>query len=380
MRLSGTRLDDSVNRMLASRLCGGVLLLLVACGDTIRWMPTLREGAADGAAAPDQSSLPVDADASGIPQKRDAVDSTDASVTEDAHDSSAAKDDASETLPKRDADNSRDGKADVDSPDASLDGSPDERGNAKVFPDATTDGPTESQLVFDTGTADTADGAVSDAPLADGPATDAPHDTHCYDVRDSFSMADNPNPPWTYGWQDGSGFHRFADPIFHDAALLIPGWTTALPKEGSPLSTVFYNPTERAIVLPTGDWVLEPHDLGMHPGRLGEYSVVRWIAPESGHVTATFQFSGLSGGNGSPLTTTDVHMIVADREYFRALLNHDGSPNEAGAKWEGSLNAGLALDFEVGYGGNNAWEWDFTKLTLTVCVDPREGGSAPRLP
>ena len=64
--------------------------------------------------------------------------------------------------------------------------------------------------------------------------------------------------------------------------------------------------------------------LALHPGPKGEYSVVRWTAPEAGTVEISTRFTGLA-----ERATTDVHVLHNGRALFDGLVNVGAGGNSA---------------------------------------------------
>jgi hypothetical protein len=100
--------------------------------------------------------------------------------------------------------------------------------------------------------------------------------------------------------------------------------------------------------------------LAFHPGPKNEYSVVRWTAPASGEIEISARFQGLA----SP-ATTDVHVFHKGHAIFDALLNINGSANEAGLTKRFAVAAGDTIDCAVGF-GNGSHGGDTTGLVFSV--------------
>jgi hypothetical protein len=100
--------------------------------------------------------------------------------------------------------------------------------------------------------------------------------------------------------------------------------------------------------------------LAMHPGPQNEFSAVRWTAPAAGEAEVAAVFTGLA-----QRATTDVHVLCSGRPLFDAVLNLDGSPNEARFAKALSVDAGDTIDCVVGSGNEN-YGGDTTGLTATV--------------
>jgi len=123
---------------------------------------------------------------------------------------------------------------------------------------------------------------------------------------------------------------------------------------------VVLNPLAEPIETPFG-FAWPPRQVCLHPGEKGEFSVVRWTAPESGRCKVKATFTGLPK---SP-ATTDVHVLHRGRSLFQSLLNVRGQPN--GATYSGAIEVarGDTIDFVVGF-GNQSYGSDTTGLEASL--------------
>lgn len=104
-----------------------------------------------------------------------------------------------------------------------------------------------------------------------------------------------------------------------------------------------------------------PHQVALHPGPTGTYSVARWTAPAGGVYAVRATFTGLA----QPPATTDVHVLRNGKPLFAARLNLNGSPNMASHADSLNLAPGDTLDFAVGWGNGN-YGSDTTALAVTI--------------
>jgi len=139
-----------------------------------------------------------------------------------------------------------------------------------------------------------------------------------FNVASDFSLTNNPNGAWRYGWSSslGSSFN-----LYNKVGKLTPTidlWYDPT-KTGSPFvvhnSTATVNNSHPTITY-------QPSQLGFHPGYYGEYSIVRWIAPEAGTYSLATMFTGLD--HVGP-TTTDVHVLHNNILLFSNLINGFGA-------------------------------------------------------
>jgi alpha-galactosidase len=109
--------------------------------------------------------------------------------------------------------------------------------------------------------------------------------------------------------------------------------------------------------------VWEPGRLSFHPGPNGEYSVVRFTAPESGEFAVQAKFLAIDKS-----TTTDAHILHRGKSMFDGRIRAaDESKTTA---FDGKLTAakGETLDFVVGW-GNGTHVCDSTGLEIRL-IDP----------
>jgi hypothetical protein len=204
----------------------------------------------------------------------------------------------------------------------------------------------------------------------------------CDDVAAQFIPAGtNPNGVWSYGWISSPSTNAswpytdlvpyalytsngFAD-LSGSTGLLFWYANLSSPNVEPPL--VGYNPTSSdshyggTVTLPPGQVVL-------HPGSANQLSVARWTATVSGRYNVTATFTGLSGYGGSPLATTDVHVLSSSLHLEEnGWLNFLGYENTATMGATGlPLSAGDTLDFAVG-NADGHYENDSTGLSVQIC-------------
>jgi hypothetical protein len=106
--------------------------------------------------------------------------------------------------------------------------------------------------------------------------------TTVYSAFDEFSMVNNPNIAWSYGWMP-TDFSKFNLYITHNTIQ----WYG--PQGGDLTPCIWINNGGPAYGVPTG-W------LSLHPGPGTEPSILRWIAPVAGKIHVTGQFLPGDGG------------------------------------------------------------------------------------
>jgi hypothetical protein len=126
---------------------------------------------------------------------------------------------------------------------------------------------------------------------------------------------------------------------------------------------IVLNPENELIATPFG-FAWPPHQVCLHPGPNGEFSVARWTAPASGQVAISARFTGM------PKTpaTTDVHVLHRDRPLFDGLINVSGHSNSAAYSGRIGVARGDTVDFVVGFGNQN-YGSDTTGLEATLQFD-----------
>lgn len=110
----------------------------------------------------------------------------------------------------------------------------------------------------------------------------------------------------------------------------------------------------------TAGIVWDPGRLAFHPGPKGEYSVVRWTAPEAGEYALAAKFLAIDQN-----TTTDVHVLHAARPVWDGWIRLHDQGKEASYDGKLAVAAGETLDFVVGW-GNGTHVCDSTGLEVRI--------------
>lgn len=121
---------------------------------------------------------------------------------------------------------------------------------------------------------------------------------------------------------------------------------------------VTFNGTRHVIQALGITW--SPGQLAFHPGREGEYAVVRWTAPSDDRVGLSVVFSSIA-----KRATTDVHVLHNGKPLFDGLINvKDAGPEQ---KFGASLTVetGDTVDCVCGY-GNGDYGADTTALAVMI--------------
>ena len=185
-----------------------------------------------------------------------------------------------------------------------------------------------------------------------------------YDAADGFSATNNPHGSWSYGWYTSptSEFHVYPTPA--TGSGLNSWYDPAITVLGAP--AVGHNPTVNTIT--SGTVSILAGQLVFHPGNLGQFSVVRWLASMDGsiNIEATFTGRDLWG------TTTDVHVLHNGASLFDGIVNGfaTGPPSFETTR---TVLAGDTVDFSVGYWNGSFWN-DTTSLDAVIETAPAQPG------
>ena len=187
----------------------------------------------------------------------------------------------------------------------------------------------------------------------------------CTDVAETFSGVDNPNGSWSYGWWSmappAGSFTLYDVPDLFDG---LEEWHSSIlvsEPPGYPPS-VYFNGTN-VVQFPGTTVTIQPGQFAMHPGPLGEHSVVRWVAPTDGMYSIAAKFTGIS--HADP-TTTDVHVLIGSSAVFSGSININGGGSTSSYNDMVALNSGQAVYFSVGF-GNGTYFYDSTALAASIC-------------
>ena len=121
---------------------------------------------------------------------------------------------------------------------------------------------------------------------------------------------------------------------------------------------VTFNGTKHAISALGIAW--SPRQLAFHPGRDGEYAVLRWIAPSDDEVELSAVFTSIA-----ERATTDVHVLHNGKPLYDGLINvKDAGPKQTFSS-SVTVKAGDTIDCVCGYGNGN-YGADTTALAVTL--------------
>lgn len=121
---------------------------------------------------------------------------------------------------------------------------------------------------------------------------------------------------------------------------------------------VTHNSTDHLIKALGITW--EPGQLAFHPGRDGEYSVVRWTAPDEEKMEISAAFKSIAEN-----ATTDVHILHNSQPLFNGLINVKDGGSQTQFQKEIPVKRSDTIDCVVGYGNGN-YGADTTALNVII--------------
>ncbi len=186
-----------------------------------------------------------------------------------------------------------------------------------------------------------------------------------YNAAADFSPENNPNGVWSYGWTPTLGGSFAADTIHVDTnGQGLDRWQSSIGGDGNP--QVVHNATGTDLSEAGTGVFLPANQLVQHPGPGGQYSIVRWTAPDEGFVLIAAVFTGADSVVG---TTTDVHVLDDGTPLFDNEVTGFGNMASF-ASQPINVAQGDTIDVAVGYGSNANYFSDSTATDLTVNFMP----------
>jgi hypothetical protein len=120
---------------------------------------------------------------------------------------------------------------------------------------------------------------------------------------------------------------------------------------------VTFNSTDHVVQWQGINW--QPGQMAFHPGRAGEYAVVRWKAPADGTVEYASSYGSISNA------TTDLHVLHNGEALFDSMINLEGMGPRTNFSRTILVKTGDTLDSVCGWGNHNN-VGDTTALAVTV--------------
>jgi hypothetical protein len=181
-----------------------------------------------------------------------------------------------------------------------------------------------------------------------------------FDVATDFSVSNNPNGAWSYGYST-----TLAGPIILNAengtTTGVDYWRTNI-NSGVPASS--HNSTQNVVTLSTLQ--LQPGQFAFHPGPNNQYEKARLTVSTAGE----YSVAGIFSGADTRGTTTDVHILLNGASIFDGSVNGFGPTTGPSFSFVVSLGTNDALDFAVGFGSNGNFFFDTTALAAQVTAVP----------
>lgn len=181
-----------------------------------------------------------------------------------------------------------------------------------------------------------------------------------------FSSTDNPNHVWSYGWSStlGSGLNLFTQSNPLNPNFPSDVWSTPT----IPALMAEHNGTESILFDRVHSRTFQPNQLALHPGPNGQYSLLRWEAPETGTYSLTSAFSLL---DATAEGATDVHVLHNNVQLFSDFINSFGLiTSSTSFNTTLSVLGGDTVDFAVGFGSNLNFIDDTTGVDVTITSVP----------
>lgn len=203
------------------------------------------------------------------------------------------------------------------------------------------------------------------------------HARQVFDLSADFSMKNNPNSVWKYGYSATNSLAPDQFRLDQQSTMVGPieFWH---PSQGDKPGPGYYpyiahNSTEQPQVGSKG-WAISPGEIAMEASNSGQYSLVRFVAPKAGNYSVSARFVGIHFG----LSTTDVHVLKNGTLLFDADIdgyggdpsfhNIQGSSPRAEYSDKITLKANDTITFAIGYGKNKTNSGDTTGLFARIVL------------
>ncbi|MEN6452561.1 MAG: PEP-CTERM sorting domain-containing protein [Thermoguttaceae bacterium] len=181
-----------------------------------------------------------------------------------------------------------------------------------------------------------------------------------WNVADDFSATDNPNGPWSYGISLTLG-----GSFLIDDTPLSSGLDSWLYQGNGNYAHLAHNGTADTYYEGSGV-TLPANGVCLHPGRGGDFAVIRWTAPLAALISIKGGFTGQDTTGGS----TDVHVLHnGETSVFDGTVSGYGPGSGPDFSIDLSVSVGDTLDFVVGCGTGSWWD-DTTGLVARITAVP----------
>jgi hypothetical protein len=199
-----------------------------------------------------------------------------------------------------------------------------------------------------------------------------------FDLSAEFSMRDNPNKVWQYGYSETNSLDPSQFRLDKSTGALgeIGFWHPSVSDRPGPgyYPYIAHNAAKLTQLGSSNGWAARAGEVAMEASNSGQFSLVRFVAPSPGMYKVTARFEGIHFG----LSSTDVHVLHNATSLFDAEIegyggdpaSHQvqGSSPTAAFSREIELKANDTVTFAVGYGKNKTNYGDTTGLFAQVIL------------
>jgi len=204
------------------------------------------------------------------------------------------------------------------------------------------------------------------------------HAALSFDLSDDFSLRNNPNQVWQYGYSATNSLDpsQFRVDEYADTSGAVGFWHPSVVDRPGPgyYPYIAYNSAKQSQMGSSNGWAVRSGEVAMEASNTGQYSLVRFVAPLTGTYKVTAQFEGVHFG----LSTTDVHVLHNGASLFDADIDGyggdpafhpvQGSSPTAAYSGQVELKENDTVTFAVGYGKNRTHFGDTTGLFAHVVL------------
>ena len=185
--------------------------------------------------------------------------------------------------------------------------------------------------------------------------------------------APGPDAPWQYGFSATPSLapEAFRPDGFVDTQGALRFWHAGATRDGYYPYVAAGSPT-RTVLDPTRSWAVRPGELALEASAVGQYAILRFVAPVPGRYHVKARFTGIH----VRVSSTDVHVLVRGTSVFDGVVEgYGGDPRfhaiggpSPRATYAGTarLETGDVVAFAVGYGRNETHFNDTTGLVARL--------------
>jgi hypothetical protein len=199
-----------------------------------------------------------------------------------------------------------------------------------------------------------------------------------FDLGSEFSPQKNPNGVWEYGYSAALSLDpgEFRLDHYSNQGVPVSFWHPEHTDQPGPgyYPYVAGNSAGKTSFGSSNGWAVRADEIAMEGSNSGQYSIVRFVAPQTGSYAVSAKFAGIHFG----LSTTDVHVLLNGSSLFAAdIEGYGGDPGfhaitgaSPTADYAGTLKLkrGDTVTFAVGYGRNKTNYGDTTGLIVHVTL------------